>query len=362
MQRCFATLLCLLVLSTHAHALDGQNTNTAILTEQIIPAYRALDNASAALTPTLNALCEAPSSDTMAAARAAYHRAVDAWQGVQHWRYGPVETLNRYHRLALWPDSHGTAARQITEALKSEPDALLVPDTLANASVALQGFSALTVVLFGRDDPTAFGRQGEPTYRCRYALTLSRHIATVAAAVATDWQQKTAPLRMMLSRTGTYLPDDAGQAELLALTEWAQVVLGQMTTQLQFIVDDKLAGPAGDGPKKVRWQHLEDWMSSRSARNLALNLQALRGLYETGFAPQLNNFATLQARLSNALDEAEAAVSALEDPLHKTLRTPGGWAQADAAVSALRRLLAVWRTDLPDALGIELGFNGLDGD
>lgn len=322
--------------------------NQRVVDDHLIPRYQQLATASAALADSAKALCTRPDEEHIAAARQAYQGAMDAWQGISHLRFGPVELLLRYHRFQLWPDKRNTGGRQLGQMLAGADPTVLEAERFAQASVAVQGFSALERLWFGSEPVDG--------YRCALSRAIADNLATMSGEIVGEWTGGQAPYRQQMLQPGG---SDAAFESHLAVSSQ---LLNNLDTQLQAILEQKLGRPLDAG--RLRPKRGESWRSGRSLRNIALNLAALRELYLTGFAPLLADDPakkSLDRRVRAAFAAAETA-AAIERPLAELAGDPAGRAALDGLQSRMRVLKGLVGGELPQALDIPLGFNSLDGD
>ena len=215
--------------------------NLAITDRHILPRYQQLAVAGSALEQQVHALCQEPNADTLNGAREGFHQAMDAWQGIQHIRFGPVELFLRHSRYELWPDKHSTGDKQIRKLLAAEDTVLLKADNFRHASVAIQGLSALERLLFAQSaEPQAFGHPGEPSYRCRLAEAIGVNVAEMGRGLVSDWRE---------GYRNEILTAEAGNDSFEASQEVSAKLLNNLHTQLQAIVDQKLLRPPRGRPE-----------------------------------------------------------------------------------------------------------------
>ncbi|MGR3760230.1 imelysin family protein [Roseobacteraceae bacterium NS-SX3] len=336
-MRRFALLLCLALAPLPAAAGRGAEIAAEITGTQILPAFGALAETAEALSQAAEADCAAES----AALRQAYGAAFDAWIRASHLRFGPTETGNRAFALAFWPDSRGKTPKALRALIAKEDPGAADPDKFAAYSIAARGFYALEYLLY---DPQ-LSAAGSPQYRCLLTRAIARDIAATSDAIFTDWQQGYAA--EIRAPGGRYRSEE----------EITQELFKALGTGLQVLADMRLGRPLGtfDRPRPNR---AEARLSGRSLRHVRLSLDALEPLAlalagEDGeLAGDLQaGFAQARSRAATLEDPALAGVS---DPL-KRIRIEA--LQQD--VNDLRALVAV---RLGPALGVEAGFNSLDGD
>ncbi len=350
-----AALLGLLLFGVQpdARAAGLADANRAMVDRQIMPGYRALAQSTKALDKTAEDFCAAPDGAGFNAMRSAFQHSMDAWQAVRYIRFGPVELFLRHHRFQIWPDRRNSVGKQLGKLMKAADPKVGDAQKFAQASVAVQGLSALERLLYGEGASAEFFEDG---YRCRLLQAVTRNLGHMSAELVEAWEAGAAPYRDTLLRPGPDNPEfgDAGAV--------AGRLLNSLHTGLTEMQELKLGKPMGKAADKVRPRSAESWRSGRCLRNLRLNLAAARSLHDTGFAPLLVDKA-LRDRLGIAFDDLSQRLAGLSgDAITTLLETPAGWRQLQQLVESLDRLRRLISTELAPALGLPLGFNSLDGD
>ena len=349
MKSVFPLLLLLSVVAGPASATpDWSRSNLAAVDEHMVPRYQRLAEATVELKGRVKGLCEAPDDRGLDRAREGFHTSMDAWQGIQHIRFGPVEMYLRHHRFQLWPDKHNTGSKQLRGLLAEEQPAVLEPERFRSLSVAVQGLSVLERLLFAEQvDGAAFAG-----YRCRLAGAVAANLAAMAEGIVAQW-----PTWRRTIETA-----EGGNDEFDSDREVAARLLNNLHTQLQAVVELKLARPLGKPGAKAKPRRAESWRSRRSLRNIAINLEAVEALYRNVFAPRLAPDDDVDRAITAAFTEARAAAVAIDRPLYDIVRD----ADYRPALERLRTSAAHLRRTvaerLPPAIDIPLGFNSLDGD
>jgi uncharacterized protein len=332
-------LALLLVLSgTPGVAQDNAATVRAAIDEHILPRIGAL----AARTDALAAAAAAGCAPTSPDLRAAFADAFDAWVGVSHLRFGPMETDNRGFALAFWPDARGATERSLAAMIAEEDPAVRDPAEFATVSVAARGFYALEMTLY--DD--AIGASADAGYLCDLIDAQARDIAATAAAIDADWRDDYADL-MREPGNDTYRSPDEALRELYT-------ALG---TGLQFTSDTRLGLPLGsfDRPRPTL---AEARRSGRSLRHVTLSLRSLRELASILAAGTPDAGGALDAAFARALGLS----AALGDPDFSELSDPQARLRVEVLQQQVDRIRTVGAAGLGPALGVAEGFNAMDGD
>ena len=336
-----------------AEAAGFADANRAIVDRHILPGYDKLAAANRQLDQAAGRFCATPDAAGLDSLRAGFHRAMDAWQSIRHIRFGPVELFLRHHRFQIWPDRRNSVGKQLAGLIAEADPKVDDPALFAQASVAVQGLSALERLLFGASVSLDQFRE---IYRCRLLRAITRGLDGMSAELLTEWSRGDATYRHTLTRPGPDNPVfDSHEAVSGRL-------LNELYTALTEMEELKLGKPMGENRERARSRKAESWRSGRSLRNLRLDLAALRDLYQAGFEGLIGDPA-LREKVNGAFDRAETRLAGLPgDALGPLLESAGGWKQLRQAQQALDELRQMVSAELSPALGLPLGFNSLDGD
>lgn len=303
----------------------------AVIETHILPGYEAFEEATAALATTADGTCAVDD------VKPAYHTAFDAWMGVSHLQFGPVEDDGRMLKIAYWPDSKNSTAKALARLSAAQDPAVSSEDEFAEVSIAAQGLFAMERLLY---DP-----QPDAAYACALTRAVAKALANTAAEINDGW-----PAFAELMRT----PGAEGNDRFLSQKEVEGTLYTSLLTGLEFIKDTRLGRPMGtfDRPRPTR---AEAYRSDRSQRNVLLGLEALRAL-----ADALSELPTPQvdATFAEAIDRA----ASLDDPAFAGVGEP----MVRFRMEALQNVISTVSSSISDEIGLPMGlsagFNALDGD
>lgn len=344
-MRMIAVLL-VLVAGPAAAASDHPALARAALAGYILPGFERLAGAMDDLAAAAEAACAGTGPIEAGPVTAAYGRAFDAWIGVEHLRFGPLDEGNAGFAIAFWPDTKGATPRTL-EALRTAEDPVVDdPAAFAQVSVAARGLFALDYLLF---DPAAAPIEAG-SYGCRLLTAITRDMAATAAKALDGWR----------GRWGEVLTS-AGAPEnpvYLAPDESTRALYGALTEALQADIDLRLGRPMGSfqAPQPRR---AEAWRSGRSLDNVERSLEALRGYAATVFGPAIGEEA---APVDRSFDAALAAVGRVGEPIDKAVPSIQGRLRVEALQTAVRHTQTDIAEHVGPALGVTAGFNASDGD
>ena len=300
------------------------------VTDHILPGYAAFAEASQSLAESAALSCQAEDL------RPAFNAAYDAWLGVQHLRFGPVEDGGIGLSIAFWPDPKGSGTRAQRGLLTGDP-ALLEPDRFAEQSVAARGLTGLERLLYPKDRL--------PADPCALIRATAFDLARTADLINQAWVQTYAQTVLTAG--------EAGNTTYLSRTEARQTMFTQVVTGLEFLEDQRLGRPLGtfDAPHPER---AEAVASGRSMTNIRLSLAALRAMVVT-LTPDV-------PLTMAAFDRAIGLASALDDPVLAGVADPGSRLKVEILKQAVLTLRDTVIAELGPELDVGIGFNAADGD
>ncbi|MCH2094263.1 MAG: imelysin family protein [Rhodobacteraceae bacterium] len=306
---------------------------TASVTHHVLPGYDLLVQNTQALAATAEQECSASSPDLIQA----YHRAFDSWISVSHLRFGPSESEDRAFALAFWPDPRGSTPKALSALIGAQDPAVRVPDAFRTVSVAARGFYALDFLLFDAQFTT-----DATAYTCALIQAVTTDIAANALAIRDGWLNGYADLMLM-----------PGNDTYRTANEAAKQLFTALVTGLEFTSSMRLGRPLGTF-ERPRPKRAEARRSGRSLRHVILSLAATRDL-----ALRLSSS---DPDIAQAFDTAIMRAERLDDPIFASVSTPQGRLQVEILQQNVDMLRQRLTEQVGPSLGIEAGFNSLDGD
>lgn len=350
--------LCAL-LSPPAFAFDHDAFARRTLDQHILPGYHQFSAAADAQEAAVAALCTTAGEQSLAAARNAFGGALRAWGRVEHLRFGPITDENRYGSLLFWPDPRGIARRQIERALSQQDKNVLTAETLAEKSVALQGFTALDILLFAAGGEDLTKSSPASTFRCGYASAVAKTIARVAKDTLQAWSARD-------GFAARWLNPGADNPAFLSAKETTQAIGQAYLNGLKQLRNVRLAGPLGFKDRNVR--PLEPPVPN-SGHGLALtiaNIEGLRALLlDTGLSEPLTPGTPPHTVMQATVTEFETAISTIRKAAalsKKPFEDASARTQLILVGFPLKNAFDTGAAYLAEEAGLTIGFNALDGD
>ncbi len=351
--------------STAAEGLgepDYAEVNAAIVEQHVLPRYEALAEAAGALDTAAAAHCAKPDGDGLEELRRHYHHTMDAWMGIQHVQFGPIELFQRGYRLYFWPRGQGRIAGAVDELLAARDESRFADEAFRKASVATQGLPAMEQLLYS--EARVFGASGEALWRCRLLTAISANLRDMTVEIVADWQGgRVAFARSMAEpepETGYFGSHKDGTLELFK----------SFYTGLQLIADARLSPVVGQSLETARPRMAETRLSERSLRNVVLSLEALQALYlGENDGPGLGvlvvesgSDAKLDPLMRRAFEKTLATARGIAPPLGEAVKDPARRTQVETLRTQATAMKQIVETRMATVLGLGVGFNALDGD
>lgn len=348
-------------------AATYRTLNDTLVEEHIVPRYAKLAEATSQFNTLAEHICEMPSSMSVADLKKAAIAAQDAWQMVQHIRFGPVEQDMRSTRFAFWPDVRNRTGLELAEILHARDRGAFTREQFPKENVVIQGFPALERLLFGKDSGRLLvDGTVDAHIRCAMLRAIAANLAAMSKDVYTDWTQGNDSYANIVAKAGSefgvYPKVEEATLDLFKSLHGA----------VEAVADHKLARPMGESADHAFPKRAESWRSGQSMNNIRRNLEAAQAMYlgengsgTKGFSSVVRNVAKdkdLDDLLRRAFAQTLATAKSVELPFGEAITNPverAKLAKLKIEAGALKTLLA---QRLTAALGIPLGFNALDGD
>lgn len=315
---------------------DDRATALRAINAYAAPASAAFMETAAHHEQDWRALCAKRSKAALARAQASFRQTADAWARMELLRIGPAGEDFRAERVNFWPDRRNATTRGLADLIdaKTPPTA----QAIRAASAAVQGLPALERLLFDKGGATLVGASGGKI--CAVGQAISGNLAALAQEINAGW----GPVRAAL---------DQGPQARETVARFATDLL----TEFQSLIDSKLSPALGKDSETARPNALEGWRANRARESFIEPLKGVealaRALIERPDEAQ-TLFATLATARAIAEDLPADFPAVLADPKRRF--------QAVLLRDALRAAQDVANRDLPELIGVTVGFNSRDGD
>lgn len=321
----------------------------------IIPAYKQLTLASTEQLAAMQQLCENPNPQSDSNAKEKFGLLVASWSRAEMYRFGPSRTANRQEKLFFWPDRRSRGIKQVRKILDTKDESALSLTNLRQKSVAVQGLTALEYVLFGKGAENIVSEQGA-SFRCQYGVTVAQAIFDTSTNILKDWQ-KTDGFAHTLTSAGKKNPVFQSNKEVIRdFLQWADELILSLMAQ-------KLNPALKTSMDTARPKLAPFWRSNLTLLSFDANLASLLELQQN------TEFLNLLAEDENGF---HFEISQSRKILQFLMSRNEPWATIVGTTDTYEKLLylrnplgsahEILSEHYPEALGITMGFNSLDGD
>ena len=329
--------------------------NAALVETHALPRYERLATATDAFAAASETYCAGESDADRGRLRAGFNDAMDAWMGVQHLRFGPVDSRMRGFRFYFWPQARNKVGEAVAELVAASEDDAALAARIGRTNVAVQGLLAAEVLVY---DERYLGADAKG---CGLLTAVTANMRAMAAAILSEWRDGDDAFARLMTAPG---PDNAHfEAHAGATLAFFQ----GLHDSLQLIYDINLKPVIGDSPKTVRPVLAESRLSGRSKRNIVVTLEALQALYLGEGSAGLGELtAAADPKLDRLMRKAfrltMATAQSIEGPVEQAAADSARRPPVTKLAKQVQALKQIVRDRLAPALGLAVGFNALDGD
>lgn len=334
---------------------DYAKVNIALVKSHVLPRYFQLAIATDELEDAVNSFCSAPDAEAFVLMKARFHHAMDAWMGVQHIDFGPIELFMRVHRFYFWPQARGKVSDAVRELVSETSQGELTAARISQSNVAIQGLLAVETMLY-RDYVLLENPQG-----CSLLGAIAVNMQDMAGNVVAEWQGGNVAFTDAIEQPGP---------ENIFFEYHREVMVAFFRSfhkSLQLVAELKVKPVVADSLESVKPYAAESRLSGRSLVNVIVNLKALEAMYvgegEAGLGdlvrtvdPELDQLLRKAFRLT--IENAES----INKPLEGAAVDAGLRPKAEKLLLQAKALRQIVRRKMAPALGVAVGFNSFDGD
>lgn len=329
--------------------------------QALLPLHEKFLAESLNLAQSSSAFCSQRSRSTtdLAALHNRWVGAMNGWEGIQSIQFGPVIEDNQSWKVQFWPDRKNLIARKTEQFVKND-EAITLP-ALQEASVVIQGLSAMEYLLYDKPAEKLLSDEGQPY--CDHLSAAATNLHQVADFLYQRWHPK----------GGNYLgtwqspgPDNLAYPDKNAAIG---ALIETLVYGLERIKRDKLERPLGlSNAGQANPFLLEWWRSKQSREAILINLHSLQLLYSAGDGAGLEELLRhrdkeeLSQQVTALFDRAISATASIEGSLSENHSEAANRSAINTLHQTLGELLAVFKREIPATLDISLGFNANDGD
>ena len=338
---------------------DYARINVALVESHVLPRYMQLASTTEKFAAAVNKFCTTAALTEDDLVKAQFHQVMDAWMGVQHLNFGPIELFKRNYRFYFWPQARGKVLNAVREFVATGNEVGLEPSNISESNVAIQGLLAAEALLYKDMSPNTSQRMS--SMDCSLLSAIAENMHGMATDVIDDWRGGRVSFAQAIMQPK---PQDGYYQEHRDAT---LAFFKSFHETLQLIAEVKLKPVVADSAEAVQPRFAESHLSGRSLLNIIHNLEALQALYigegKTGLGDLVEIVDTeLDLLLRKAFRLTIANAGAIDRPLEEAAINPVLRPKAEKLLIQVKALGQIVRGRLASALSVSVGFNSLDGD
>lgn len=347
--------------STDEAMVAHQRTLVALGVERYIrPAYAAVADAANSLRTATVRYCAQPSPTNTDALRAAFSDMLAAWGRVDFLRFGPATADHRLERMSFWPDPRNFVEKQLRQLLNSGDLTSYDLARLRGQSAAVQGLPAFERLLL--TPPKDGGvvpdvKAADFANRCQLATLIATNITDIAATLRDEWTRSDGYAGVLL-KPGPENPVYRTQAQA------ADEILKALATGIEQVRDLALGPALGASAAEAKPMRFPFVRSGNTLVLVRANIAGLAQLIEaSGIADNLPpEQSWLRGSLLFELGNVNRILGTISDPPSAMAGDDKDRAKINYARISLASVRDTLVGPLAAAVGLNVGFNALDGD
>ncbi len=325
--------------------------------QHIRPGYLQLQQQSSSLHQKMQTLCQAPSQANLKQAQDQFSKTVLAFAFIEHVHFGPMVDSYRRERFSYWPDRKGRGARAVRKILRLEDQSVLSADSLAKKSVAVQGLTALELVLYKSSD-SLLGTAN--SFHCRYGQAIAQNLVIIADQVVAGWGPKADIVQQMLAPK----PDNGRYRNR---KEVVQEIYQAIVSGFKTLHDVRLKPVLGKTIETPKPKRAAFWRSDLAIDVMQHHLEGLKHLVSvSGFQNMLPaNSVDLQKHVTKIYEEIGREFQKFEQKklsIADVVSTENPRNNYEKIAARIMHLNAGFARNFAVAADLPLGFNATDGD
>ena len=215
------------------------------------------------------------------------------------------------------------------------------------------------ILLFPEENQDNLLNASDKDKRCQVLMAISANVATISAAVNSEWQVAGGNYHAQLTQgTGDFSSKKDAVEELV--TNWLE--------QIERVKDEKMLVPLSVSSPGIP-SIVEHVLSEGSVISIQRNIATFKVIYSAGNGHGFDDILidhlsqqNIATEMLLAIDNAIASADVLTGRYETLLKTEEGRTQITATIDSLRAIRDVLTVDFVQATDINIGFNSNDGD
>ena len=337
-------------------SLFGNYDQTAMLTNIgnniLLSGINNAATSATAVQTAITAFGTAPNSGTLIAAQGAWATLAQNWAVVEPFGFGPMQDQLISANTNTWPAN----SAKIESAITANSNA-------ANIGADTKGLKGLEYLLFDKGGNSAVLSKytgGNAAARIAFLNSVVKDVVTQATNLQNGW--KNGYLNTFENAKGNDVSSSASQ------------LINTLSLFLDQVKNMKIGNPIGLGVKvndnKAHADLIEYTIAEQSIPVMKANVQAMKAAFDGGSGQGLDdllnyvkaqkNGQNLSVVVDNQFDDVISKINAINAPYSTAVSSQTQ--QVQAVFNSLKTLIAYFKVDVANNLGVTITFSDTDGD
>lgn len=345
---------------------DGESRSLLkqITQQSILPIFRELDENAQSLVTTTRQFCAEPDAAGLSSIRQSWSETLSSWQQSSPLLFGPATEESIDFAVYFHPVKKGVINGMLAK-IKADSSLSIDTATIDQSGIGGQGLATVEYLLFDRKQSDTeilgtFTSAATGKQRCDYLVSVEALLASNIKTIVNGWEPENGNYAEAFYTAGE------GSAYFTKAYEPMELLVNRLYQSIQAVELKQLSVPLGlnssKAAKRTYPYKLTAWRSGHSLRNMQSVLLGVErllvdgGLLETLDAKQHQ---ALASQLQKQLKQLRTRKFKSDDLFNLLKELPEEVVEFHQQIRGLTDLV---EKGLAPALGVQLGFNGNDGD
>ncbi len=310
----------------------------------VIPTYQKFTAKTKDLKTAVDTLAKTPNEQTLKTAQAAWIEAREPWEQGESFTIGPAKSLGLDGSLDTWP----LDKNDLEKILKSSDK--LTPESVKKLQESQKGYHAIEFLLFGADGKKTIANftPRDFEYVQAVATVLDEDANKLLAAWTKGVDGKPA-YREVIATAG-----ESGNNTYTSVQAAAQEMVEGILDSSTEVAENKLGEPF---KKKDKTAIESQYAIANPINDFRNNILCIKNVYFGGIENHTPGKAglsayvakvnpTLDARITQEIEAAIAAVNKIPEPFHTAISDPNAANKIETAIAAVTTVKETFEKDI----------------
>lgn len=334
---------------------DQQAMLSNIGNNVIVPGIKNFASTADLFNTKVNAFISAPDAGSLKEVQTAFEQLAISWASIAPFDFGPISDNLWFAQIDTWPVN----TSKIETAVSADADA-------SSQGADAKGLKTLEYLLYDEsgNDAVLARYQGDvqPTQYQNYLSSVSQNVLSLATKLQDAWTGSNNYIGTFINSQGN---DVSSSASLLVNT---------LSLYLDEIKNMKIGNAIGMGVKvnddETHPDKIEYKIAEESLPVMVANIQSMKAAFDGGSGPGLDDLLDYVKAQKDSKELSTEVDDQFDDVINKLNAIKPSFANAvtsqtqklEDVFNSLKQLIAYFKVDVANNLGITITFSDTDGD